>query len=42
MKVENTVVCIDRNAVGEHTKMEMEYARQLGKTVLFFDEIKVT
>jgi hypothetical protein len=36
----DVVVCIDRNAVGEHTVMEMDYARDIGKVVLFFDEVK--
>lgn len=34
------VVCIDREAVGEHTSMEMAYARTLGKPVYFFDEVR--
>ena len=34
------VVCIDREAIGEHTALEMDYARNLGKPVLFFDEIE--
>jgi len=33
------VVCIDRNALGEHTKMEIEYAKRIGKPFYFFDEI---
>jgi len=33
------VVCIDREAIGEHTRMEMDYARKLGKIVCFFDEV---
>ena len=35
----DAVVCIDRNAVGEHTSMEMEYARSIGKFVYFYDEL---
>ena len=34
------VVCIDRKAVGEHTAFEMDYARNIGKPVYFFDEVK--
>jgi hypothetical protein len=34
------VVCIDRDAVGEHTMMEMDYARKQGVPVYFFDEIQ--
>jgi hypothetical protein len=33
------VVCIDRNAIGEHTKIEMNYAERIGKLVLFADEV---
>lgn len=35
------VVCIDRNAVGEHTASEMDYARNRGIPVCFFDEVEV-
>ena len=34
------VVCIDREAVGEHTVLEMDYARNIGKPVYFFDEVE--
>ena len=36
----DVVVCIDRKAVGEHTALEMDYARNIGKPVYFFDEVK--
>ena len=36
----DVVVCIDRKAVGEHTAFEMDYARNIGKPVYFFDEVK--
>lgn len=35
------VVCIDREAIGEHTAMEIEYARKLGKAFYFFDELEL-
>jgi len=37
-----TVVCIDHKAVGEHTALEMEYARKLGKPVYFFDDLRLS
>jgi hypothetical protein len=42
LKIEKSdvIVVIDRNAVGEHTTMEIAYAKSLGKQVYFFDEIK--
>ena len=39
IRASQIVVCIDRKAVGEHTKKEMDYAHDIGKQVLFFDEI---
>jgi len=39
IRMSDIVVCIDREAVGEHTAMEMDYARILGKPVYFFDEV---
>lgn len=36
----DVVVCIDRDAIGEHTAMEMDYARSIGKLVYFFDEME--
>jgi len=36
------VVCIDRKAVGEHTALEMAYARKLKIPVFFFDQIGAT
>ena len=36
----DVVVCIDRKAVGDHTKLEMDYAKKLGKPVFFFDELE--
>jgi len=36
------VVCIDRNAIGEHTSMEIDYAKKLGIPVYFFDDIEVS
>ena len=35
----HVVVCIDRKAVGDHTRMEMEYAHRLGIPVYFFEEL---
>lgn len=44
LKIRNSdvVVCIDRDAVGEHTRLEMDYTRKLGKPVLFYDEIELS
>lgn len=39
IRTSDVVVCIDRNAVGEHTSMEMDYAQSIGKPVYFFDEL---
>ena len=41
IRASEVVVCIDRNAIGEHTAMEMEYGKSLGKIVCFFDELEV-
>ena len=40
IKSSDVVVCIDRNAFGEHTKMEREYAEYVGKPFYFFDEVE--
>jgi len=42
LKIRNSevIICIDRNALGEHTKREMLYAERIGKSVLFFDQIE--
>ena len=40
IRTSDVVVCIDRNALGKHTRKEMEYARSIGKDVFFFDELK--
>jgi hypothetical protein len=40
IQTSDVVVCIDHEAVGEHTALEMEYARSLGKVVCFFDEVE--
>lgn len=37
----DVVVCIDRDAVGDHTSEEMDFARSLGKLVIFFDEVEL-
>jgi hypothetical protein len=34
------IVCIDRKAIGEHTAMEIAYARKLGKSFYYFDEVE--
>ena len=39
IRTSDVVICIDKNACGEHTRMEMEYARSIGKDVFFFDEL---
>ena len=39
VRTSDVVVCIDRTARGEHTSLEMEYAKSLGIPVYFFDEI---
>ncbi len=40
IRASDYVVCIDRNAIGEHTKMEMEFAKDIGRVVCFFDEVE--
>lgn len=34
----DTVVLIGRSAVGIHTRIELDYARQIGKPVFYFDQ----
>lgn len=36
------VVCIDRDAIGEHTSLEIDYAKWLRIPVYFFDEIETS
>jgi hypothetical protein len=39
IRTSNVIVCISKDAIGEHTQMEMEYARSIGKPVYFAEEI---
>ena len=39
IRASEVVVCISKNAIGEHTEMEMAYARSIGKPVYFAEDL---
>ena len=39
IRLGDVVVLIDRDAVGKHTKLELDYAKSIGKPILTYDSI---
>lgn len=39
IKTSDAVVCISHDAIGEHTQMEMDYAKSIGKPVYFAEDL---
>jgi len=40
IRTSDVVIIIDKKAIGKHTRIELKYARKIGKPVFFFDELE--